>query len=84
MTLHHQRFALIQTSGGAAVLAVDDISHATPIPEQDVHPSFAGLSANQDKVNGVRVHFKAKGSTHLDLPGITPLGLAEALNGAPF
>ena len=30
MTHHHQQFALIQTSGGAVVLAVDDISHAIP------------------------------------------------------
>lgn len=67
---HHSQFALIQTSDGAAVLAVDDISHATQI--------------TSGEVPGVRVHFKAKGGTFLDLPGITPVGLAEALNGSPF
>jgi hypothetical protein len=77
---HGQRFALVTTSAGDAVLAVDDISHATPLPPADVHPAFG---ENTD-AGGVRVHFKAKGSTHLDLPGITPVGLAEALNGAPF
>lgn len=80
MTPHHQQFALIQTSGGEAVIAVDDISYAAPYTD-DVHPAFgdAGPAGT-----GVRVHFKAKGSTHLDLPGITPKGLASALNGDPF
>jgi hypothetical protein len=77
---HGNRFALIHTSGGPAVLAVDDISHALPIPAQDMHPAFG----EQKQEPGTRVHFKAKGSTHLDLPGITPIGLASALNGEPF
>lgn len=79
---YHPRFALIQTSDGACVLAVDDISHAIPYSGAEVHPVFADKDKPQP--NGVRVHFKAKGSTHLDLPGITTVGLAEALNGAPF
>lgn len=74
------QFALIKTPGGDAVLNIDDISHAIPFAPADMHPAF-GENTN---TAGVRVHFKAKGSTHLDLPGITPLGLAEALNGAPF
>jgi hypothetical protein len=77
---HAIRFALIQTPNGDAVLAVDDISHAVPYDPADAHHAFA----TTDNKGGVRVHFKAKGSTHLDLPGITPAGLAEALNGAPF
>lgn len=83
MTAHnHPQFALIETSNGQFfVLAVDDISHAVPFAPNDVHPAFAG---NEDKASGVRVHFKAKGSTYLDLPGITARGLAEALNGSPF
>jgi hypothetical protein len=81
MTHHHPQFALIQTSTGPVVLAVDDISHAVPYDSsKDVHPVFAG----KEQVVGVRVHFKAKGSEHMDLPGITALGLAEALNGAAF
>lgn len=79
MTPHHQPFALIQTPTGDAVIAVDDISYAAPYTD-DVHPAFADGPAG----TGVRVHFKAKGSTHLDLPGITPRGLASALNGDPF
>ena len=77
---HHPQFALIQTSAGPAVLAVDDISHALPLAAPDVHPAFG----EQKQEPGTRVHFKAKGSTHLDLPGISPVGLASALNGDPF
>lgn len=81
MTTHnHPQFALIQTPHGDAVLNVDDISHAVPFTAADMHPAF-GENTN---TGGVRVHFKAKGGTHLDLPGITPIGLAEALNGSPF
>jgi hypothetical protein len=77
---HHQRFALIETSNGAVVIAVDDISHAVPFDTtNEVHPAF-----KSEPVTGVRVHFKAKGGTYIDLPGITTLGLAEALNGSPF
>lgn len=81
MTHHHPQFALIQTSGGPVVLAVDDISHAYPFDSsKDVHPVFA----DKEQAVGVRVYFKAKGSEFMDLPGVTPTGLAEALNGAPF
>jgi hypothetical protein len=81
MTNHnHPQFALIQTPNGDAVLNVDDISHAIPFSAADMHPAF-GENTN---TGGVRVHFKAKGSTHLDLPGITPVALAAALNGSPF
>jgi hypothetical protein len=79
-TPHQVRFALVKTTNGDAVLNVDDISHAVEFKEGDAHPAFGGAEG----VSGVRVHFKAKGSTHLDLPGISPLGLASALNGAPF
>jgi len=81
MTHHHPQFALIETSGGAVVLAVDDISHAVPYDTaKEVHPVFAG----KEQATGVRVYFKAKGSEHMDLAGITAKGLAEALNGSPF
>jgi hypothetical protein len=81
MTHHHPQFALIETKGGAVVIAVDDISHAVPFAANDVHPAFV---ANEGQASGVRVHFKAKGGTYLDLHGITALGLAAALNGDPF
>lgn len=77
---HGQQFALIQTAGGDVVLAVDDISHALPVAAPDVHPAFG----EQQQEVYTRVHFKAHGSTFIDLPGITPKGLASALNGAPF
>jgi hypothetical protein len=81
MTHHHPQFALIETSTGSVILAVDDISHCTTFDSsKDVHPVFAGT----DQVTGVRVYFKAKGSEHMDLPGITAKGLATALNGDPF
>jgi hypothetical protein len=81
VTHHHPQFALIQTSGGSVILAVDDISHAVPFDTaNEVHPVFAGA----EQQTGVRVHFKAKGGTYLDLHGVTPVGLAEALNGSPF
>ena len=81
MTHHHPQFALIQTSDGPVVLAVDDISHALPYDSaKDVHPAFA----DSKQVTGTRVHFKAKGSEFLNLPGITPIALAGALNGAAF
>ena len=77
---HGQQFALVQTPEGDVVLAVDDISHAHAVAAPDVHPAFG----EQPQQAYVRVHFKAKGSTHIDLPGITPKGLASALNGSPF
>jgi len=77
---HGQQFALVSTPEGDVVLAVDDISHALPVPSPDVHPAFG----EQPQRTYTRVHFKAKGSTYIDLPGITPMGLAEALNGSPF
>lgn len=74
-------FALIQTPSGPVVLAADDISHAvTYDTANEVHPVFAG----SEQESGLRVHFKAKGSTHLDLPGVTAQSFAEALNGAPY
>jgi hypothetical protein len=79
--IHHPQFALIETSGGDVILAVDDISHVTSFDSsKDVHPVFAA----KDQVTGMRVHFKAKGSEFIDLPGITARGLAHALNGAAF
>lgn len=81
MTHQHHQFALIKTNGGAVIIATDDISYAVPFDTaNDVHPVFAGA----EQQTGVRVHFKAKGSTHLDLHGITPTSLASALNGDPF
>ncbi len=78
---HHPQFALIQTSEGPVVLNVDNISHVTPSDD-----SLLGYPGPPDKRGsaGVRVHFRSKGGTSLFLRGITPLGMAEALNGAPF
>ena len=81
MSHHHPQFALIETSTGPVILAVDNVSHVVPFDSsKDVHPVFAG----KEQVTGVRVHFKIRGGEYLDLPGITPVGLAEALNGAAF
>lgn len=75
------QFVVVSTAFGDALLAANDVSHATPYAPQDVHPAFSGKDA---PAGGTRVHFKAHGSQYLDLPGVTPKGLAHALNGDPF
>ena len=81
MSHYPQVFALVATSAGEVIIAADDISHCVEFDTAtEVHPAFA----DSKQTTGMRVHFKAKGSTHLDLPGITARGLAEALNGAAF
>lgn len=79
--VHQVQFALVNTPNGDAVLNVDDISHATPYEGVEAHPAFG---AADNVRGGMRVHFKTKGGTYLDLPGITAAGLAGALNGNPF
>jgi hypothetical protein len=83
VTHHHNQvqFALVQTPNGDAILNVDDISHVVPYEGVDAHPAFGG---GENVRGGMRIHFKTKGGTYLDLPGITATGLAGALNGAPF
>ncbi len=78
----HPQFALIQTSEGPVVLNVDNISHVTP--SNDSTLDYSAPRAAGESGAGVRVHFRSKGGTSLFLRGITPLGMAEALNGAPF